>query len=69
MKLIFPKIRKDTTKIANVAVVIDTTGPFEDQKPKNSTMTNSEDTEEMLNKVAFHQDLHCFLRPNRSSEK
>ena len=34
-------------------------GPFE----------NSEDPDEMLQNAAFHRDLHCLLRQNRSSEK
>ena len=33
------------------------------------TMVNSEDSDEMLHKVAFHQGLHCLLRQNQSSEK
>ena len=33
------------------------------------TSTNSEDPDEMPHNVAFHQDLHCLLRKNLSSEK
>ena len=33
------------------------------------TFANSEDTDEMPQKVAFHQGLHCLLRQNLSSEK
>ena len=33
------------------------------------TLANSEDPDEMPHNVAFHQDLHCLLRQNRSSEK
>ena len=32
-------------------------------------LTNSEDPDEMLHNVAFHQGLHCLLRQNQSSEK
>ena len=31
-------------------------------------LTNSENPNEMLHNVAFHQGLHCLLRQNRSSE-
>ena len=31
--------------------------------------TNKEDLNEMPHNAAFHQDLHCLLRPNQSSEK
>ena len=34
-----------------------------------STLTNSEDPDEMPHTVAFHQCLHCLLRQNLSSEK
>ena len=30
------------------------------------TMANSEDTDEIQHKVAFHQGLHCLLRQNGS---
>ena len=30
---------------------------------------DSEDTDEMLHKAAFHQDLYCWLRQNRYTEK
>ena len=33
------------------------------------TLANSEDPDEMLHGVAFHQCLHCLLRQNQSSEK
>ena len=33
------------------------------------TLANSEDSDVMFQKSAFHQGLHCFLRQNRSSEK
>ena len=33
------------------------------------TLANSEDPDEMLLNAAFHQDLHCLLRPNQSLEK
>ena len=32
-------------------------------------LTNSEDTDEMPDNVAFHQGLHYFLQQYRSSEK
>ena len=32
-------------------------------------MANSEDPDKMPQQVACHQCLHCFLRPNGSSEK
>ena len=35
---------------------------FEDQKPLNSYLSNSEDPDEMPNNVVFHQDLRCLLR-------
>ena len=31
------------------------------------TLANSEDPDEMTNKVAFHQSLHCLLRQKQSS--
>ena len=31
------------------------------------TLTNSEDPDEMLHNVAFHQDLHCFQGKKKSS--
>ena len=34
-----------------------------------STFANSEDPDEMPQNAAFHQDLHCLLTQNRSSEK
>ena len=34
-----------------------------------TTFANSEDQDEMLHNAAFHHDLHCLLRQNRSSEK
>ena len=34
-----------------------------------STLSNSEDSDEMPHNAAFHQGLHCLLRQNRSSEK
>ena len=33
------------------------------------TFANSEDPDEMPHDVAFHQDLHYFLRHKQSSEK
>ena len=33
------------------------------------TFTNSEDPDEMLHNVAFHQGLHCLLRLKRYSDK
>ena len=30
-------------------------------------MTNSEDTDEMQHKAAFHQGMHCLLRLNQPS--
>ena len=33
------------------------------------TLGNSEDPDEMPHNAAFHQDLHCFLKQNHSSEK
>ena len=33
------------------------------------TLTNSEDPDVMPLKAIFHQDLHCLLRQNKSSEK
>ena len=33
------------------------------------TLTNSADPDEMPHKVVFHQDMHCLLTQNRSSEK
>ena len=33
------------------------------------TLTNSEDTDEMLHNAAFHQGLHCLLKQKLSSEK
>ena len=32
------------------------------------SLTNSEDGREMSHNVAFHQALHCLLKPKRSSE-
>ena len=32
-------------------------------------MTNSEDSDEMPHKAAFHQGLHCLSRQNKSLEK
>ena len=29
--------------------------------PKTDMLANSEDLDEMLQKAAFHQDLHCLL--------
>ena len=34
-----------------------------------STLTKSEDTDEMQHNVAFHQGLHYLLRQKHSSEK
>ena len=42
---------------------------FEDQKPQNGYLANSEDPDEMPHHVAFHQGLHCVLRQNQSSEE
>ena len=33
------------------------------------TYANNEDLDEMPQKAAFHQDLHCLLRHSRVSEK
>ena len=33
------------------------------------TLANSEEPDEMPHSVAFHQDLHCLIRQNQSSEK
>ena len=33
------------------------------------TLVNSDDPDEMLDGVAFHQGLHCLLRQKNSSEK
>ena len=34
-----------------------------------STLAKGEGPHEMSQCAAFHQDLHCLLRPNKSSEK
>ena len=39
------------------------------RNPITGTLTNSEDPDEMPHNAAFHQDPHCLLRHNRSSEK
>ena len=33
------------------------------------TLTISEDPDKMPHNAAFHQGMHCLLRPNQSSEK
>ena len=33
------------------------------------TLTNSEDPDEMPHNAAFHQGLHCLLRPNNLQRK
>ena len=40
-----------------------------DQKPLNGYFVNIEEPDEMLHDTAFHQELHCLLRQNWSSEK
>ena len=34
-----------------------------------STLTNSDDPDEMPHNAPFHQGIHCLLRQKRSSEK
>ena len=34
-----------------------------------NTLANSKDPDEMLHNAAFHQDLHCLLRQNQSTEE
>ena len=36
-------------------------------RPGTSTLTNSDDPDEMQHNAAFHQGLHCFLRLKKSS--
>ena len=39
-----------------------TSGPGSWKTVKTQMKCNSEDPDEMLHKVAFHQDLHCLSR-------
>ena len=43
--------------------------PVRTGNPSRDTMANCEDPDEMKHNTAFHQDLHCLLRQNLSSEK
>ena len=42
---------------------------YKTENHKKAILVNSEDPNEMLHSAAFHLDLHCLLKQNRSSEK
>ena len=45
----------------HIVQLIKSSNPFHSEYRSTCTLANSEDSDEMQHKAAFHQGLHCFL--------